>query len=629
MILHKTRTLNYETCKEAASHFKSRSEFSRGDSVAYRKCMKMKWIDDFLPEKLPPATPKNKGKKINNRRTLDYDTCRRSAQKANGRKDWRDKDYHAYNKARKNGWLEEFFPNKITRKSEITFELCKDVADKLISKGKCKISDLQKYNSNMYHVALNNGWTNKLGFQDKETSFKNAGLRNRKYSLKYAMNVAKKYTKLYDFRVNNYSLYVWCSKHDYMSKFTWLESQRGEYTEDLIRSTVAKYTDYTTFYKENGAMYGYMCRHKLLHLADSLERRVHFRDGYAVDFVYVYEFVEAGYAYVGRTVDPVTRDWDHRNRKNDSVRRFAEKKGLEIPEPKILFDNITVQEGPGLEDKMIEQYRSLGWKMINSVRGGSLGGMGYNRRWTMDALYDAASKFEYWDDFEEAYSGAIQRIRKLNIRDKFPWLRNKKTMNGKWKNLPKEEVCEIAKQFDNRRSFSKKYSALYQWAHERGWIDEWFNESTGKKSATGKKRVEQYSTDKVLVAVHESVEAAARAIGIKSPWLRTVCKYRPMVGKCKGFLFKYEDESNTASPDAIEAMHASKRVYREGRKEELKQNKKAWYEEKGEEIRAKKKLEYDAKVAAGYRYRFNKETGHYGWFFVGQQKTTKKKRKGR
>lgn len=36
-------------------------------------------------------------------------------------------------------------------------------------------------------------------------------------------------------------------------------------------------------------MYGHMCRHKLLHLADSLERRVKFLDGYAVDTIYVYE----------------------------------------------------------------------------------------------------------------------------------------------------------------------------------------------------------------------------------------------------------------------------------------------------------------------------------------------------
>lgn len=542
MILHQTRTLDYETCKDIASHFSSRGAFSVGDSVAYRKCCKMGWLKDFFPERLSPAVPKIKGKKITFRRTLDYETCRKSALQATGRKDWDKKDCQAYNKARKMGWLKNFFPSKIVRRSEVTMEMCLEARELLRKQGKNRVSDFLFYNSNLYNMARRNGWIEQLDFQDKDVSRKEAGLRRRIYTLDYATEVAKKYNTLYDFRKNNYPLYVWCSKEGLMDNFPWLVSQRTEYTEEMIRETVAKYTDYTTFYKENPAMYGHMCRHKLLHLADSLERRVKFLDGYAVDTIYVYEIPEGNYAYVGRSVDMATRNWDHHNRKDDPLRRFAEEHGFDVPEPKILIEGITVKEGPKAEDRMIELYRSLGWNMVNSQKGGSLGGMGYNRRWTLDALYDLVSKLEYWEDLYDKYSGAWSKIKKLGIRDQFPWLKHKKEPQGKWKNMSKEEAYEIAKTFPNRQSFSANYSALYAWSYSRGWIDEWFS------TATGPKRICRYTLDGQLIKIYDSIEMAAKDVGVKSPCIRGVLAGKGMTVAKSVWAYETTDVANIEFP---------------------------------------------------------------------------------
>lgn len=615
MILHETRTLDYETCKASAMRFTARNEFSRGDSVAYRKCLKMGWLTEFFPERLKPYS--FKGKPRAPRRVLDYETCRLSALTATSRKDWDRKDCHAYRKACKMRWIADFFPEKIVRKSEVTLDKCMEAREMLRAQGKNRVSDFIEYNSHLYNMARRNGWVKMLDFQDRLTSMKESGLKLRKYSLEYAIEVVKQYTTLYEFRTGNLALYGWCSKNNHLDKFPWLVSQHTEYTEEMIRETVSRYTDYTTFYKENSAMYGYMCKKKLLHLADSLERRVKFVDGYAVDCIYVYEFPESNHAYVGRTVDLAARNRDHHTRKDDSVVKYAKVNSLEIPAPKILMENITVKEGPAMEQKMMDMYSGLGWKLINSVKGGSLGGMGYQRRWTMDKMMDVAIKYEYWADLEKDYSGLFNAIRKRKIKHMFPWLKKKTCTPGKWKNLSEEEAYEYAKDFQTVTEFSKKYSALSEWARIRGWTKKWF-----KTCVTAKKRVEQYTLDGKLVAVHESGEEAARYIGIKASWVHHVLRYKPMKGKCGEYLLRYENPENSASEEEIKRMNENKEAYR---KEAYVRRKKK-QDEHREEYLAERRAKYDSvkahnyyqkKCDSGFRIRVDPNTGKTRWVFVG------------
>lgn len=620
MILHHTRTLDYETCKAAAAKFKSRGEFSKGDSVAYRKCCKMGWIDDFIPEKKKRVS--YKGRKLRApRRVLDFKTCQESAKKASGRKDFCIKDYQAYRKSCKMGWIKKFFPKKIVRKSEVTFTLIKKVVKQLKAEGKCLGSDLKNYNAHLYAVAWKNGWLRKLGFPCREEAMKISGARHRKYSEEQAFKIARRYKTLRAFRTKQRGLYCWCIKMGLVEKFTWLKRETTSYSRELILETVAKYTDYTKFYKENSAMYGYMCKNKLLHLASSLERRVQFRDGYALDTVYVYEFPETNHAYVGRTVDLVVRDWDHHNRKEDAVLRYSKENTIDIPAPKILAEGITVLEGKEMEQKMMDLYRANGWELINSVRGGSLGSMGYNRRWTMDAMLETASNFEYWDDLEEAHRSLVQKIHRKKLKHLFPWLKYKKAAPGEWKNMSEAEAYEYAKKFKTVTEFADEYSALAGWARKKGWTKKWFGDG-----ATSKQPVEVYSLDKKLLYVTDSCEAAAKAIGIKPSWVHHVCKYKPMVSTCGGYYVKYANDSAIASREEMEAMENKNREYRkkyypirkarENREENLAKRK-AYRDGHRAELSKKAKEYSDAKKAAGYRYRRDPVTGKQHWVFVG------------
>ena len=484
----------------------------------------------------------------------------------------------------------------------------------LRAQGKNRVSDFTEYNNNLYNMARRNGWVKLLDFQDRQTSLKEAGLKNRKYSLEYAIEVARNYTTLYDFRKENLSLYGWCSKNGHLDKFPWLVSQTTHYTEEMIRETVSRYTDYTTFHKENSAMYGYMCKNKLLHLADSLERRVKFIDGYAVDCIYVYEFPETNHAYVGRTVDLAARNRDHHTRKDDSVVKYANANSLEIPAPKILIENITVKEGPSMEQKMMDMYSGLGWELINSVKGGSLGGMGYQRRWTLDNMLDVASRYEYWDVLARELPGLMNAIRRKKIKHMFPWLKLKAAPNGKWKNMTEAEAYEYAKDFKTVTEFSKKYSALCEWSRIRGWTKKWFS-----NSITGKKRVSVYTLDGKLVSIYESGEDAARAIGAKSSCVHDVVKYHPMSHSCKGFLLKYTDDAdNISEEERIKILNS--------RKEKIKKRKSRTPERRHEEYLSRRRARYSPEKAhdyyqkkydAGFRIKKDPVTSKHHWVFVG------------
>lgn len=588
MILHHTRTLDFETCRKAAMKYNCRSAFSRDDSVAYRKAAQMGWLEIFFPDVKPSGASKGKPRK--SRRVLDYDTCRKSAARFSTRNEFRKGDEHAYLKSCRNGWISEFFPEKVLRKSEVTFEQCLAVAEMLRSEGKNKISDFIEYNGNLYAVCRKNGWIPKLGFQDKKTSMTEAGLRKRKYTIEYATAVAKKYSTLRDFMNNEHGLYAWCREHGLMDSFTWLERMQTVYTEELIRATVAKYTDYTEFCRENRAMYTYMARHDLLHLASSLERKVQFDGGYAVDCVYAYEFPGTNHAYIGRTVKPAVRDWEHRNRKDDSVYRYAEKHSLEIPEMKILASGITVQEGPAIEQKMMDTYVGNGWNLVNSVKGGSLGGMGYQKKWTMERMLEVAHQFTYWDDLERAHSGLIQKIYKKKLAHMFPWLKHRNNVPGFWKNLSESEAYDYARECSSIKEFETRYKCLCGWARKRGWLGKWFG-----KPKTGKKLVEQYTLDRKFVALHESIEQAARAIGIKAAWLSHVCRYRPMKGKCGGFLFKFHDDDNAATEEETRAAYDRRKNYW---KNVGYVKRKAWQDENREEYLSARRRKYAERKAS-------------------------------
>jgi hypothetical protein len=445
------RKLDYETCLASASKCKTRSEFKRLDRKAYRKACKMGWIETLIPNTAF--------------KTLDYDTCYNIAKQCKTRTEFFKMDHAAYYKAMRSGWLDKWIPEYHWRKTAITFEKCKAVVDELLASGCRKRIDFKQAEPQMYRIAVRENWLGKLGLQDALTTRRQEIERRRIYTEEVIVNTAKQCPTLKYFRENYPGMYYVVSRKHWHDKIAFLEQSNG--------------------YK-NGLLY---------------------------DTVYVYEFPKTNVAYIGRTIDLNRRHYDHCHNDNDSIVQYAKSIGASIPEPRILatFAIRTKADKHGeMECKMIALYRSLGWTLLNKMKGGSMGSIGFGK-WTLSKMIDAAKPFEYWGDFAKVYPGLYSSICSKHLRGKFPWLKLKKTTNGFWSTMNKDEAYSYASKCSSRRNFDDTYRTLYMHCCKRGWVDEWFPDNL-----SAKKRVCQYTLNGILIATYNSINEAARAVGTLS-----------------------------------------------------------------------------------------------------------------
>ena len=99
---HKKWTRN--TCYKEAKKYRTKGDFCSGSHSAYQTASKNKWLDDyFWFVKVKPKHPPRK---------WWYDSCKEEAMKYKTRGEFAVKSKGAYDVSRKNGWLDEFYPEK-------------------------------------------------------------------------------------------------------------------------------------------------------------------------------------------------------------------------------------------------------------------------------------------------------------------------------------------------------------------------------------------------------------------------------------------------------------------------------------------------------------------------------------
>lgn len=94
----------YETCYDEALKYKTRSEFEKGNHPAYQVASQNKWLEKYYWFVKPIH--------INKPRKWTYESCRLVAQRCNSRSEFVKRNKGAYEASRKNGWLDEFIPQK-------------------------------------------------------------------------------------------------------------------------------------------------------------------------------------------------------------------------------------------------------------------------------------------------------------------------------------------------------------------------------------------------------------------------------------------------------------------------------------------------------------------------------------
>ena len=92
------------------------------------------------------------------------------------------------------------------------------------------------------------------------------------------------------------------------------------------------------------------------------------------DNIYIYLWEEFNTVYVGRTVNPKSRHYQHRHIPTERTYQFSSEHGVEHPKMIIIENDLTVEEGVEREKYWINEYRENSpYNVLNKTKGGEVG----------------------------------------------------------------------------------------------------------------------------------------------------------------------------------------------------------------------------------------------------------------
>lgn len=104
ILFEEKKKWDYKSVKEEASKYKSRKEFWKGSNSAYDVARKNGWLDEWFGHLY---------------KSWDYDSVKEESSKYKSRTEFAKGNESAYRVALKNGWLDEFFSGKNNLQSSI------------------------------------------------------------------------------------------------------------------------------------------------------------------------------------------------------------------------------------------------------------------------------------------------------------------------------------------------------------------------------------------------------------------------------------------------------------------------------------------------------------------------------
>lgn len=286
------------------------------------------------------------------------------------------------------------------------------------------------------------------------------------------------------------------------------------WTDDAIQAVTAKYTDFTTFRRENLTLYnvlytrgeldrwtshmlrgrpsnGYWNRERCSDEAKRYETRSDFIKGCpaAADAAYskgwmdeicahmrvrgnrtmrsLYVIRKTGtrIVYIGLSYDPVRRYQMHRLKTSARVRALL----VEPHTFKIITKQMPANEAAALEKRMIERFTAAGWEVANVSAGGQPGGG--PRLWTRDRLEAEAKKFATRGAFLRGNRKAYDAAHSYGLLDAiFAGHENTGFRTDIHADYTVEDLEVLAAKYKTRRAFQKAHGGAYLAAYRRGLV---------------------------------------------------------------------------------------------------------------------------------------------------------------
>ena len=445
----------YDEVKAIAEQYDSLAEFTKNSFGAYQASLNNGWLDSF-------THLKRRNKDYTKEDIIEY------ANKCSSYKEFiysNESLYNAFLRFYNSGKIvDSDLPWEVTKKkSEWTYDDCYNEAKKYDSAWHFKLKSESAYNR-----ARIEGWL------DDYTWFRN----QRVYTYDQVKEVAEKYDTLAEFQLDHPGMYSSAHRNGWLDDFTNLkrrkiytpeevieECKKYRIKRDVANTNPSIYNAYLRF-KIQGLI-------KEEDIGWQPAERTRGDESDPIHSVYVYDFGD-NTAYVGRTMNPRKRDSQHRRphhahgRSNpDSVLQHSIDTGIPIPEMVILEEGLDMQESRRQEDSWYNAYKDLGYTMLNKGATGEYVGSvgGFSVKWTKEKAIEFAKQFDTVADLKKENEQVVRLIRKWGLMDElFP----NRRFAHKW---TFDEVKETASKYPTRTRFHKFDPNMYYIANKNGWLD--------------------------------------------------------------------------------------------------------------------------------------------------------------
>lgn len=215
--------------------------------------------------------------------------------------------------------------------------------------------------------------------------------------------------------------------------------------------------------------------------------------------IYSYEFTN--HVYVGLTKNLQRRHHEHMTILDDTVFLHAKNNGINIPEPKILEQNLTSLESQAKEKNWLEYYSSMGYIILNKGECGifksSLGNCSSikndkvvknkkvknTKTLTYESCYSIAKMYIYKRDFQEKNGFEYRFSKKMGWLSDFSWLQNYPRKKVNKTEITYEDYLQECKKYKSKSQLSKYSRKFYLYGLKYGYNDIIFKKNVSIKTS--------------------------------------------------------------------------------------------------------------------------------------------------
>lgn len=277
-----------------------------------------------------------------------------------------------------------------------TKEKCKEEVEKYKNR-----SEFQKYSKGAYKICLKNNWIDEL-FQSEPNHKPNGYWTEEK-----CKEEVGKYKNLTEFIKKSASVYrkIKANNWEYLLEVLEQRKPANFWNLENCKQEALKYKTKKEFAEKSISCYTRCLKNNWIDDVCKHMNKIgnkHFRCIYSVEF-------SDNHLYIGLTYNFDERKLQHLSTDTSSVYKHIINTGL-TPTFKQLSDYIEVNEATKLEGSKIEEYKKLGWNILNKAKSGAIGGK--NIKWTKEKCMEESLKYETRIDFKKsspkAYDAAFR-----------------------------------------------------------------------------------------------------------------------------------------------------------------------------------------------------------------------------